>query len=1577
MDNLLVDENFKFLDDTLSASTQPQSTQIVAMMTRFRKNLCFSWISKIVTTNKSEICQCIARIIRTILQFTIHSDATVRVTAYSTLGAILVTITPFAASLFPKSFKYAIDGVEVTPKLSIAVINMFMYLTRFVSPVFLENFITEVPVSFHFSVDVSEFIQYIPMSIPLMKKIPLELLQNILRSLICSCGRKPNAAFTSTIASLVRLNLTPQLNVLLNYIKANNLDAAAVWLAPELFVDRSIYDQITSEDRTMFLNYALKEFNRSPLNLCQFELACKTCALFLRYSKDDINEYNRIHQLVKDALSHKEYSPVYKVRMLFLPTPIDQLNDNQKDNDSLRGARLTALATHFEDNIETCDADHIAEMFTSYQSSDNDLYCTFVDSFARCIPGMLSKCKSQKHIEILEFILKKKNKNWVHDVAVANLIDQIPVSLCNNAFPAYTDLALDRLLEFELSSNDKLVEASLKSLKNFSSYENIENMLMRIMKSNWHTEPDVERRFMLLSELALLFPKNKLFLYFIPFAYECMLMYENVSTLCNIYAFLSRVEFDEKAKVVPHEVVTFTISFIIKRYELYTRKELDKIGNYSVPIPDQYFLDTLDTDIVTNPTINHQDALIHMKNAYAFLLAHQPKNPEDLKALFTISMHLVPIFDSFALQGAAQLVGDNTEYDEMMWILAQETFKSTSRDEVAACCCQYFVKHNQKLPPVIRKSVLDYLDEESTLNPELLFLCFVLTDLNDHEQAIEKLPNLIKRLPPKEATLLLFKLTNVVGRLNTEQFPDEYAIALLEYVNYGEEYSERVRKYINTVPFSEWPLEDGEMIRCLLAFLGPTAHIKVPLFERYKNKKPQIQNQMGAPQTTDDLIDFGSPSTNNNNNQTDNLIDFEPHNESNDSNNNQTDNLIDIDQGTSNSNPNPNNNNNDSTSFDNEEEELDKIHWKFVIHHINLFDKEGVINFISSHLDTFAKIDISEIYQLPDKYRRKPFEFDLLKFKEQKLCKLATLSQFIDKELVVDTSLPLLHSYFSFTYNKISYPLLLTYLNIFVKANDDEGVSILLDYAIRNSMTFNEELQERKLLFDDDVFFTDKTFVLTLRHLARIYMSISKIDQKIIERIELKIGYKITPDLIFSNDPPIQYVVMLEPQFFLNAILAKEVYKAHDFIPLFQYLLKIPFDPLKIISLVTRYAPQYMTFTSIRKKIVFLRFVLCSMFCLRNQGKIEELKVIVDLIDGMFTQMISLPYSSFFRELSLIFVYLVNYSNNTKLYTNSFFSTLKITNVIYPLFVRHMAFLSIKKKEPQPSLTMRHIKKFNIFILPSERNCIFNTFQLYLTNAGTVEFFALVKPYINSLQPELYNISKNFLTGQSFLMFIMRIMTNPQAADLVPIEFYRDLTVVYLGNVRRAVFNLALPLSVNLTFKQPELFNHLLHSIVGSPGLINSLEKIYGELRVRQSSRKQQELLDVQIFEEYLKLFSKYITISSGKLLYQIGKNTADLPSYFFNNLIMSTKSNFLFIYCILKEVFVSLDSKTKQEVITVVSASGSLYTPKSRELALNSIISDENRNDNVNFLIAASETDDVDSLRNEYADILNTCSKQ
>jgi hypothetical protein len=62
--------------------------------------------------------------------FTGHSDATVRVTAYSTLGGFLVAVAPISPITFYKAFSQAIDHIEeqtISAKLSIAVINMFTY----------------------------------------------------------------------------------------------------------------------------------------------------------------------------------------------------------------------------------------------------------------------------------------------------------------------------------------------------------------------------------------------------------------------------------------------------------------------------------------------------------------------------------------------------------------------------------------------------------------------------------------------------------------------------------------------------------------------------------------------------------------------------------------------------------------------------------------------------------------------------------------------------------------------------------------------------------------------------------------------------------------------------------------------------------------------------------------------------------------------------------------------------------------------------------------------------------------------------------------------------------------------------------------------------------------------------------------------------------------------------------------------------------------------------------------------------------------------------------------------------------
>ncbi|OHT02329.1 hypothetical protein TRFO_07152 [Tritrichomonas foetus] len=1458
MENLLLDENYKFLYETLYDHTQPQPTQIVTMMTRFRKNLSFSWISKIVVTKekKADPAHVIASIIRTILQYTVHSDATVRVTAYSTLGGLLISITPFSAISFPGAFGEAIKDLEITPKLSIAIINMFMYLTRFTSPVFLEKYIIDVPVSFHFGVDVSEFIQFIPQTIKLMKDLPLELLRNILRSLICSCGRKPNAAFTSTIISLVELNFQPQMDVLMNYIQANDLDSAAVWLGPALLKDREVYNRLSPENRKLFFDYALKEFNRKPLNLCQFEHACKTCALFFRYTKGT-PAYEVIKNSVMSALRN-DYPPVYKVRMLFLPTPLEELTDNPNDGDSLRSARLNALATHFEDNLETADPDKIAEMFVSYQNSDNDLYCTFVDSFSRCIAEMIRHCKGETHLKLLEFILKKKNKNWVHDEAVAHLIDSIETTPCVKVFPQFIDLALDRLLDFELSSNDRLVETSLESIKKFASYDILDNLINRIIRSDWHDEAVVARRFLLLNELALLF-KTKLFSMFIRIGYESLFLFENITTLSHIFAFLSNIEI----RNVPQEIITFSLRFIVTHYEIYTRKELDKIG-FNIPVPDKYFLDTLDTDIVTNPTINHQDALMHMKNCYSFLLSHKPTEKNDIRSLFTISMHLVPIFDSFALSGAASLADDNREYEKMMFMLATETFKTTSNDEVAAECCKYFVKSNQKLPDIVMRSVANYLCDEGTKNPDLLFLCYILTDQSDHDLAMEHLPILKQRLPPKEATILLFKLTNVVSRLAINQFPDKYSIALLEYaLSLGGEYQQKVQNYIETVSFTEWPLDDEEMNACILKFIKEYIKVKI-----------NIENMS----------------------------------------------------------------------------ELDEIHLRFVISHIELFDEKPILQYIQDNRDVFAKIDISHTVLQPE-------PIFLLPLNETHTLKIASVAPLMDEGIFVNSP-SLVKSYFTFSKQKISETLFETYVENFKQTKNEEALAILLEYALRVNLNVKS--------FDNDIFFMDSTFQLTLRHLAKLHVPIQSLDSQIIERIENKLGKKIIPELILvENDLTIQSIIRIDPNYFIDYVLNQEIYKAHDFIPLFHLLNNIPFDSQKLIALSNKYTPQYPSFTSIRKKTVYLRFLSCALFCLRAQQKTDEIQKIVESINSIFDKLLSSVFATMYKELSILFDFLVRNSMNTQSYTK-FFSSLKCkTNEIYPMFIKHAAVLAVKKREGQICLSSSQLKHLTRFVLPSERNSVYLALQMFVSDVSSVDFFHYIKPYLINIQNELNYIANNFLTGTSFALFMMRLLTSP-LSDNVTTDFYFSFAKAFLGNSKRPVFYNTLPLSPELNTKCQQLFDLLLSTQYSCTPLIKAIERIYAMSRLKMN-KQARELFDVQVLERFLPLFEKYPTIAAGKLLYQIGRNSTDPASFFFMKLVLNT-SNFLDLFVVLNTIFESMDDKFKQQVKTIVSATS--YKPKSRALSMKRFI--ENTDKSLDFILAAADTNDVENLSKEYAELKN-----
>jgi hypothetical protein len=129
------------LVDVLSSGWSTVPNDIVTIMIRFRKSLCFSWLSRI---GRLDRVRGFASATRTVLLFMGHSDTTVRVTAYSTLGGFLVAVAPISPITFYKAFSQVIDHTEertMSAKLSIAVINMFTYLSRFISSVRISSYI--------------------------------------------------------------------------------------------------------------------------------------------------------------------------------------------------------------------------------------------------------------------------------------------------------------------------------------------------------------------------------------------------------------------------------------------------------------------------------------------------------------------------------------------------------------------------------------------------------------------------------------------------------------------------------------------------------------------------------------------------------------------------------------------------------------------------------------------------------------------------------------------------------------------------------------------------------------------------------------------------------------------------------------------------------------------------------------------------------------------------------------------------------------------------------------------------------------------------------------------------------------------------------------------------------------------------------------------------------------------------------------------------------------------------------------------------------------------------------------------
>jgi len=813
------DDSFLYLIQVHVGKAVFNKEKVLSEMSKFRCSLSYHWMKKIENEN---LTKSLALILITFLKYTENNDSMIRISSYGILGALLLSVSPYAPNHFITAFSASLQQVSVGPRVSVAIINIFVYLTRYVSAVRMTDFVSKIEVLPHFSADMSDALKNLPNIIPLMNTLPVQFHQNILRSLTSMCGRSPNANFVSAVSSLIKLNPEVLSRDLIQFLSGNSLDEASILLGPYVLSDDIAYDTIGEFGRNMFISLSIIELQSKNLNLTKFESACLCLSIYLKRIKGT-DEYRKCYDNILSVLP-KDMPVVYRVRLYLLPPrEFSDLLEDSNDSDQLRAAKIRALAVYLNEN-ELADADTVAELYNKFRNVENDLYTTLLESVAMCVSIFARRCNKKHHVLLIAFLLKRKGQNWVHDEALSKVIDSIDFL----AFPQFEESALIRLMEFSLSLNDRLYKKAVESIIKFSSLHNLDILLEIIFKSDWFSENVIVRRFYLLSKLARVFCSSSLFSRFHEIAFEALTLFDSISVYSNIFSFLSYCP----PKTISDSIRDISFSFIVKHYQAFSRHQMEgPLKKYQEPIQEKTFLENLDTDIVSNPLFSHRKALRHVKHCLQFLCKVPTSSFKDINVFFWICLGLVPVFDKMALEKATELFELKPDSFRLLYDQNLHILKTTSQDDVAASCMNLIIRSGFPIPQFVQDLAGNILRNNTSDNPDLIYLSFIIYDQVDHENAIQSIPTILERLSIEEKNSLLFKLLNVGGRTIQSLILPENSISLVNHaIELPDVYLQKVCDYIYSKSFSSWTIKDQRISKCLIAVLAKCSKITISDF---------------------------------------------------------------------------------------------------------------------------------------------------------------------------------------------------------------------------------------------------------------------------------------------------------------------------------------------------------------------------------------------------------------------------------------------------------------------------------------------------------------------------------------------------------------------------------------------------------------------------------------------------------------------------------------------------------------------------------------------------------------------------
>jgi hypothetical protein len=326
------------------------------------------------------------------------------VSAFNTMGALLVSPAPYFPPVLIETFRKAIAPLAVLANTSIAIIACFTFLSHFSGLGNMATFIESVPVIHHFAADLSPFLAQISRIVRTMSPLGLQFHKILLRSLIPFFRDSLNFHIVAAVSCILARFPEQLLPDVLGY---------PIVFGHLLLTDPAFATLITSEHkRAIFERAEAVLATDGTSNAAEFERAIETIVAIRRHPEFR----NEVTQL---ATQWVQWSFPPHVRLL---TPIavefSTLRPGEGDSSNDRCAKIAALG-HFSPSHDECILSKCATLLTRR----DQVFVAVFELFASC-PALVSKHPDTTK-QILQQGLEGSDYSWVQQVNVLELIEKL------------------------------------------------------------------------------------------------------------------------------------------------------------------------------------------------------------------------------------------------------------------------------------------------------------------------------------------------------------------------------------------------------------------------------------------------------------------------------------------------------------------------------------------------------------------------------------------------------------------------------------------------------------------------------------------------------------------------------------------------------------------------------------------------------------------------------------------------------------------------------------------------------------------------------------------------------------------------------------------------------------------------------------------------------------------------------------------------------------------------------------------------------------------------------------------------